>query len=320
VAYADSLLRSSDVLGKLEVEAVVRLGSPWASRVLAETLGVLGEGAPQVLVDPWAGWKDPQRVASHLVMEDPTSWCAEMASRVERSAPDGWRRSWDAADEAADDAIAAWLDDHEELTEPGVARVVAASVPMGATLFLSSSMPVRDVEWFAPKRAGWPAVLANRGANGIDGVVSTALGVAHGRGSPVVALLGDVAFLHDLTALTRLGGLREVRDVKCTVVVVDNGGGGIFSFLPQAETLAEGVFEPLFGTPHRMDLCRIAGAFGLESTSVGTRKDLEDELARPPEEGVKVVHVSVPDRSENVRLHEELYTAVTLAAGKALSA
>ena len=128
----------------------------------------------------------------------------------------------------------------------------------GATLVVSASMPIRDLEWYAGAQPRPPRVLANRGANGIDGVVSTALGVAaSGRGPGVrtVALLGDLTFLHDVS------GLVNLPDVPCTFVVLDNGGGGIFSFLPQAAALDAPVFEQLFGTPPTSDVGAVGARF-----------------------------------------------------------
>src|SRR5207245_5640379 len=131
-------------------------------------------------------------------------------------------------------------------TEPGIARALVDCMPEESTLVVSSSMPVRDVEWFARPRRG-VRVLANRGANGIDGVVSTVLGAAASRPeTPTAGLLGDLALLHDAGGL--LGA--AVRGLNCVMVVVDNDGGGIFSFLPQAAALPDDEFERLFATPH----------------------------------------------------------------------
>jgi 2-succinyl-5-enolpyruvyl-6-hydroxy-3-cyclohexene-1-carboxylate synthase len=150
-------------------------------------------------------------------------------------------------------------------------------------------------------------VMANRGANGIDGVVSTALGVAS-AGAPhrTLALLGDLTFLHDVS------GLVNVPDVPCTFVVVDNDGGGIFSFLPQATTLRAAVFEPLFGTPPTSDVGAVARGFGLPVEEVTKLSELEPALASAPT-GPALVRVRMPSRAQNVAVHEAINQAVRLA-------
>jgi len=148
-----------------------------------------------------------------------------------------------------------------------------------------------------------PKTMANRGVNGIDGVVSSALGVA-ASGRRTFALLGDLAFLHDVS------GLVNLRDDPCTFVVVDNGGGGIFSFLPQADALASEQFEMLFGTPPTTDVSRVADGFGLPVTDVATVAELNGALLQDPP---AMVRVRVPGRAENVTLHNALNQAVRLA-------
>jgi 2-succinyl-5-enolpyruvyl-6-hydroxy-3-cyclohexene-1-carboxylate synthase len=162
-------------------------------------------------------------------------------------------------------------------------------------------MPVRDLEWF-----GGPTAVAhsNRGANGIDGVMSTALGVA-ARGHATIALVGDLAFVHDANALW---GITD-RGVDLRVVVVDNDGGGIFSFLPQAEDPGGVMFERLFGTPHGADVMSLAGAFGVAAEVVHSVADLEAALALP---GPRVIRVP-SDRVRNVEVHRRLHEAAAAA-------
>ena len=195
-------------------------------------------------------------------------------------------------------AIDAALGESSGLTEPGVARDVMAALPEGSSLVLSSSMPVRDVEWFAAPRAGVD-VYSNRGANGIDGVVSTAVGVALATRRPTTVLIGDVAVLHDTNGML----MASSRDIDLTIVVVDNDGGGIFSFLPQATSLPPDTFERLFGTPHGVDLIALAAVHGIpEVTSLGEGS------------GVRMVRVPT-DRSANVAEHDRINRAVVEALG-----
>jgi 2-succinyl-5-enolpyruvyl-6-hydroxy-3-cyclohexene-1-carboxylate synthase len=157
------------------------------------------------------------------------------------------------------------------------------------------------VEWF-----GGPVVdvHANRGANGIDGVMSTALGRAL-DGRTVFVLLGDIAFVHDSNALVALTD----RDADLRIVVVDNDGGGIFSFLPQATALSGERFEQLFGTPHRTDVVALAAAHGLDAATVASVEAFHERLALP---GPSLTRI-VTDRTENVRVHAELEAAVAAA-------
>jgi 2-succinyl-5-enolpyruvyl-6-hydroxy-3-cyclohexene-1-carboxylate synthase len=246
------------------------------------------------LVDPARRWRDPERAASVVVD----------AVAPGKAAPAEWLQEWAGAEAAAQHAIDAVLARHPEPTEPGIARRLLDEVPGGAHVVVSSSMPVRDLEWYGRPRSG-VAVHANRGANGIDGVLSTALGVAAaGDGSPTFALVGDLAFVHDVGALA-LAARRP--DLPCTFVVVDNDGGGIFSFLAQASALPGDRFEALFGTPHGLDLTAVATGFGLPVTS------LDDALAHPPRRPT-VVHMRT-DRAANVAVHDELHAAVARAVG-----
>jgi 2-succinyl-5-enolpyruvyl-6-hydroxy-3-cyclohexene-1-carboxylate synthase len=159
-------------------------------------------------------------------------------------------------------------------------------------------------------------VLANRGANGIDGVVSTALGVAAGSppGRATVALVGDLAFLHDVSSLVRPGE----DTAPCTVVVADNGGGGIFSFLPQATALDDVTFETLFGTPQLPDVADVAAGFGVPVDDVGDAAGLHEALARRVGEGLSVIRVRLPSREDNLALHRQLEGDVATAVDAVL--
>jgi 2-succinyl-5-enolpyruvyl-6-hydroxy-3-cyclohexene-1-carboxylate synthase len=215
-----------------------------------------------------------------------------------------WLRSWQAREERAQAAIEGVLGD--DLSEPQVARAIYRhAAETGATLVASASMPIRDLEWFAAPSASPPRVLANRGVNGIDGVVSTALGIAASdAGGRTLALLGDLAFLHDVS------GLVNLPELQCTFVVVDNGGGGIFSFLPQARSVDAVLFERLFGTPPTSDLSAVGRGFGLPVHDVTSLSQLEPALAGA---APALVRVMVPGRDENVATHDAINEAVRLA-------
>lgn len=300
VRHADPLLR----VGVPEApEVVLRLGAPPASKVLGAWMA---SGALVVHVGHGA---DPARVARASIAGD--AWAvAEALDGLGDEAdapPVGWVDGWIDRDVAADSAIGEALAADGACTEPGTARDLLAALPAGSHLVVSSSMPIRDLEWFALPRRD-VTVHSNRGVNGIDGVVSTAVGVALASGAPTACLLGDVAFLHDSNALLGL----VARGVDLAIVVIDNDGGGIFSFLPQATALAADRFEQLFGTPHGVRPEALAAVHGIAATVVDRAADLPAALGGA---GVRLVVVRT-DRAANVALHDRLGEAVAAAVAR----
>lgn len=317
VASADLLLRVPEIANGWVPDLVVRAGSPWASKVLSQWLASLPAEVPQILCDPWARWRDPERTASHTFAATGSDLLEAVVSQsgVPGASQPAWGARWMRAEQAAQSALGSLLGPggELELSEPAVARALAEGAPAGGRLVVSSSMPIRDVEWFGPSSQG-PEVLANRGANGIDGVLSTAIGVAVGDPRPIVALLGDLAFLYDAGSLLWAAD----RDLSLTIVVVDNAGGGIFSFLPQARALPASRFERYWGTPHGVDIADVARAYGVEASYVETRADLQRLIAGAGKPGLSVAVVRT-DRAVNVEHHERLNTAVATAVADALS-
>jgi 2-succinyl-5-enolpyruvyl-6-hydroxy-3-cyclohexene-1-carboxylate synthase len=291
VTTFDALLRHREFADAHIPEVVVRIGRPPASRVLAEWIArascvVVQVGGPGV-VDPG------HDVAVVCAIDD--------LAGVRGATGTTWAARWRHAETRARDAIEASLAGDGQLTEPGVAHVVAASLPDGVGLVVASSMPVRDLEWF-----GGPVAIAhaNRGANGIDGVMSTALGRVL-AGTPTVALVGDIAFVHDSNALV---GLRT-RAADLRIVVVDNDGGGIFSFLPQATALPADQFETLLGTPHGTDIEALASAHRIPASTITDAGQLAEKLT---ESGPWLARVPT-NRAENVVVHNRLNAAVAAA-------
>jgi 2-succinyl-5-enolpyruvyl-6-hydroxy-3-cyclohexene-1-carboxylate synthase len=299
VGAFDALLRHERFAASHRPDVIVRLGDPPASKALAAWMTT--SGARQYAVG--TGWADPQRDADVVVRARPDDWCRGATGTA---ADPSWRREWTEADAAAQRAIDGVLAAHHEATDPYVARSVMASA--AGSLVVASSMPVRDVEWFAAPRIGL-RVHANRGANGIVGVVSWGVGVAAARPAPVTALVGDIAFLHDANALLGLASRR----LDLTIVVVDNRGGAIFSFLSQKDLLPVERFEQLFGTPHDVDLAALAVVHGLPALTVHDADGLVPALAAASSAPGTHVVVVRTDREANVALHRELAAAVARA-------
>jgi 2-succinyl-5-enolpyruvyl-6-hydroxy-3-cyclohexene-1-carboxylate synthase len=343
VAHLDALLRSARAAEVLRPEVIVRLGPPPASRVVTEWLAA--SGAEEIVV-AGRSWSDPAATATIVSRADPgdavVTWVATLdAAPALPPPPDGWLAAWQAAASAATRTLdrlftpplrgpaggpggaegavptrpppdPAERGEAGGVTEPGVARAAVAALPDGASLVVSSSMPVRDVERYAEPRTGI-RIVANRGANGIDGVVSTAVGMAAGSGGPTALLIGDIAFLHDSNGL--LGAAQRGVDLVC--VVVDNDGGGIFSFLPQATNLPQSRYELLFGTPHGLDLVAVASALGVDGRAV--TGDLGGEVRAALGKGGIHVLVVRTDRDANVVDHRRLDEAVAAAVDEALA-
>ncbi len=297
VSCFDPILRSAAFADAHRPEVVLHLGEPPASKVLGQWL-LAGE-ALHVHVHAQQRTIDPLRLVTQRIVSQPSIACRELAALVS-AVNDEWLADWKRAEQLGQRAIDAALQ-AEPLSEPGIARILS---DREARLVVSSSMPVRDVEWFG-RAESETKVYANRGANGIDGVVATAIGVAVGSGKRTVVLLGDVAFCHDQSSLTALAS----RQLPLTIVVVDNDGGGIFSFLPQAKTLLSEQFEQLFGTPHGTDIVGVARAHGLGATTAATTTEL---LAALGDAAITVVRVA-SDRRRNVVDHDRINTAVAKA-------
>lgn len=298
VCAFDSLVRHQPFAAAHVPQVVLHLGEPPASKVLGQWLQA--SGAVHVQVHAQGRTIDPLGIVTERVYGEASAVCESVLPLVGAVVDPEWRAGWLSAEAAAQQAIARELGD--ELSEPAVARALAT---VDAALVVSSSMPVRDVEWFGPSST--TVVHSNRGANGIDGVIATAVGVAIGTDAPTVLLLGDVAFCHDQSSLTALAA----RQLALTVVVVDNDGGGIFSFLPQRTALGTERFEQLFGTPHGTDVVAVARAHGLGARTV---ESVDDLLAAVGDREAVVVRVP-SNRDHNVAVHDALHAAVAAALG-----
>lgn len=293
IATAESGLRRLDgcfgtghhTIGRLEVDFVLRLGTPGPSRRMVDFLAA----APfEAVVAP--SWSDPARSADAIFEADPGGVIDGLLESTPRRDDRGWLEWWVVADRTVRAALGSELD---RLSEPGVAVAVCG---MGADrLTVASSMPIRDIEAFAFDS---PPVVANRGASGIDGFVSTALGVARGTTRPL-ALSGDLSMLHDSN------GFISDPLPPAVFVVIDNSGGGIFSFLPQA-VHAGSRFERLFATPHRRSFEHLATLHGIAHDEISTLEDLQSSVNAAWERKQTRLIVVRTDSSGNVVEHQRL--------------
>jgi 2-succinyl-5-enolpyruvyl-6-hydroxy-3-cyclohexene-1-carboxylate synthase len=311
-------------------DLVIRFGAIPTSKPL---LALLSDAAPdQLVVDGDAGYREPAILPTTFVHADAArtadaladAIAGEAASRAVETpaeasaaaARTAWLEGWLAADRAADAALRAWLagvESRGEAFEGAPFAHLGDLLPDGALLWAGSSMPVRDLDAWLPGGDRAIRPLANRGANGIDGVVSSALGAAAAGVGHVALVVGDISFLHDLNALAAA----KRHGLSATIVLVDNDGGGIFSFLPQARTDDPGAglpehYEELFGTPHGIDFGPIVEALGATYRPVGAR-GLRTALAESlVATGISVLQLRT-ERARNVELHAEAASAVAAA-------
>lgn len=294
---AAHLLRVPGFLDVHRPDLVVSAGRPGLTRQQTSLLSA----ARTHLVVSGAHPADPARTArAHLRPPSPTD------PGIPAPPPSRWLDSWLRADRAVREALDGVLDAAPEITAPGIARALTRCLPPGALLFTGPSLSIRDLDQHLPVPTGppGPTVLANRGASGIDGVVSSAIGAALAHGGPACALLGDLTLLHDQNGLL-LGPGEPVPDLA--LLVVNNNGGGIFSLLEQAAH--PGPFERVFGTPHSADLALLAEATATPYTRLTTTDRLTDALAG---KGIRLVEART-DRNRDAELRAALQSAATRA-------
>ncbi|HUW77650.1 MAG TPA: 2-succinyl-5-enolpyruvyl-6-hydroxy-3-cyclohexene-1-carboxylic-acid synthase [Candidatus Nanopelagicaceae bacterium] len=278
LAHASLFLASPAIRSELRADAVIVIGQLGLSRSL---LSYLADAPKVIAVEQKSFWSDPLRRTDIVVDSFP-----EVSDEFAKASyPDEWLASWH---RHADQTARVILSEVSPWSEANLAREFAALLPQGATCFVGSSRPIRDLEAFAVPR-GDLEVLANRGLAGIDGNISTAIGIALSRSERTYAIMGDLTFLHDSN------GLLCDPTISLTIVAVDNNGGGIFNTLPQ-----RGVehFELVFGTPHHRNLADIATAFGHSAVEVSNLDEFRAALSNPSP-GVQVIVARMPDREAN---------------------
>jgi len=296
VAHYDVLLRDEAFAERARPDLILRIGDMPTSKSLRRWLA----GTDQVVVDPDAAWNEPTRTAAMLLHADPVRTCDALAAAIEvrgADADSGWVGLWRDADEVVSSAFAEAPDGFEARAYAGIED----ALPENGLVWVSSSMPIRYAESYFPSSPKSLRFLSNRGANGIDGVVASAAGAAHATGRPTFVLIGEIALLHDV------GGLLAARraGIDLTIVCVDNGGGGIFDFLPVAEHADAATYEDHVATATEIDLAALAALADIPHRLASTPAKLASALATGP--GL----IEVPaDRAESVAFSRALTTTV----------
>ncbi|MGH7961688.1 MAG: 2-succinyl-5-enolpyruvyl-6-hydroxy-3-cyclohexene-1-carboxylic-acid synthase [Candidatus Binatia bacterium] len=313
----DAFLRDERCARDFAPEIVLRFGATPVSKLLLLYLQRYA-ACRQVLIEEGDGWHDPAASASEVVYAQPRAWCEALLIALRSasgpSRQETWRAHWQAVARQARATLHEHLLQSADFCEPRVFTELAALLPQGTTVFAGNSMPVRDLDTFFAGGRRSIRFLANRGASGIDGVVSTALGVSVVSSEPLVLVIGDLSFYHDLNGLlaARRYGLRA------TIILLHNDGGGIFSFLPQAEESQD--FEELFSTPHGLDFRPAADMYGLAYQRPTGWQEFRTAVQQAlGDDGVTLIEVRT-QRPANVELHRRLWKAVSLSVSGAAAA
>lgn len=284
ISHASVFLTSKTISEDLTPDTVVVIGRTTLSRPINS---LIARARKVIVIDPRIATVDSDRGASQKFTQLP----AVEVNPVDAEYAEKWMKYSLRAQKLVRD-ISTW-------SEQLVAREIAAAIPDGTALFISSSRPIRDIEGFALARSG-VETFANRGLAGIDGNISTALGIASQRPA-TIAVLGDLSFLHDLSGLIH----KEVINLK--IIVINNDGGGIFSTLSQRGVAG---FEEIFGTPHGLDIAAIATSMGITAKEIDTQSQLKVEISAPIQ-GLSIVVVNVPSRDTNADLLQEIYKSIS---------
>jgi len=311
ISSYDAFLRVTSLTEHLVPQLVLRFGAMPTSKSL---LLYLQHDAtcPHVIIDGQSGWNEPTQFAAEVVHVDEVAFCHTLLSTLDVSCnpPDHtWLTTWQHADQVTQQALHAAIQDFKQPFEGRIFTELAEILPEGATLYVGNSMPVRDLDTFFWGKQRSLRIVANRGANGIDGVISSALGfsTASPKSEPVILVIGDLSFYHDLNGLLAA----HLHHLNLTIVLVNNDGGGIFSFLPQS-TYSEH-FEHLFGTPTGLDFRPVVQMYGGKFQRAETWQDFHMAVDHALTlGGLHVVEVAT-QRSSNVSMHRHLWHIVEQA-------
>lgn len=297
IDHYDAILKSDVFTEKAVPDTVIRFGAQPVAKPLSLFLKKV-RPATVIAVDESPEFRDSLGIVTHHIQ---TSTEGVMQIVVEKPKTP-YTEMWTAANEA----VSMITDNYEGAAgDEGIfAKILFEHLPSGTDLVSGSSMPIRDVDTFFRKTAKDITIFANRGTNGIDGVVSTAFGIQAARKRPAWLLIGDLSFLHDVNGLI----VTRFHDTDLTIIIINNDGGGIFSYLPQAE--AGNHFEELFGTPTGLTFSHIAAMYDAQYAAIRSPEEFRKELAKEKDKPVRIIEVFT-DRKANVKAHRDLWRQIT---------
>lgn len=298
----DTFLRDDVAKEVLNPDLVLRFGAMPVSKSLLLFLKKHRQ-AQHLIVDAGAGWREPAGIASKMIYCEESAFCYGVLEQIDHRENPSWLQLWQSVNKATKRGLAS-IRDEAELSEGKLFLFLNDLMPMNSTLFVGNSMPIRDLDTFFFTNEKNITALANRGANGIDGVVSTALGVSTVSENTVL-VIGDLSFFHDMNGLLAA----KLQKQNITILLINNDGGGIFSFLPQASE--KEYFESLFGTPHGLDFSHAAKLYGAKYKNASTWDEFQQVFTQSfSEPGLKIIEVQT-ERESNLVKHRELWKFVS---------
>ncbi|MDO8716857.1 MAG: 2-succinyl-5-enolpyruvyl-6-hydroxy-3-cyclohexene-1-carboxylic-acid synthase, partial [Dehalococcoidales bacterium] len=295
----DMFIDDTKLTGSLPADAIIRFGALPVSKPLSVYME-RNVQAKHILIDAGAQWRDPAHLAGEVWHVDGAQFCNRLAAALPDKPKDTlWSRQWHDLNKSVRKAISQELENCDEMFEGKVFRELSGILPANSVLFTGNSMPIRDMDTFFPAVEHPLQFMANRGASGIDGIISTALGASAVSPDRVVLVIGDVSFYHDMNGLLAA----KAFNLNATIIVINNDGVGIFSFLPQAA--CEDVFESCFATPHGLTFRGAAGLYGLNYSLTGDWTAFRDAVRTSLTQTGSTI-IEIPgNRKHNVALHRK---------------
>ncbi|MBI5948710.1 MAG: 2-succinyl-5-enolpyruvyl-6-hydroxy-3-cyclohexene-1-carboxylic-acid synthase [Chloroflexi bacterium] len=301
----DAFLRDPKA-SRLAPDVILRFGAVPTSKPLNQFIARQA-GASHILCDLPGGWRDPDALTTRFIGGDPALVCDELTGGLPARAAGDWTREWVATGRRAATAMREAAEAIDEPFEGRVFTELQDALPAGSTIVAGNSMPVRDMDSFVASGSKSLRLVANRGANGIDGVVSSAVGAAAAGDGRVVLVIGDLSFYHDMNGLWAA----KRHGLDLTIVLVNNEGGGIFHYLPQAAHPA--VFEEWWGTPSGLDFRHAANLYGATYACSADWPAFRRALTEGAGSGLHIIEVPT-DRARNAAMHREAWDAACRAA------
>jgi 2-succinyl-5-enolpyruvyl-6-hydroxy-3-cyclohexene-1-carboxylate synthase len=300
ISYFDLMLLAENVHDRLKPDTILHLGEqPASKRFLQFVEKVQPEN--YLLVSNHSFRSDPAHRVTWRVVYHLEEFCDVIGPHLHTGVDKAWFQYLEDCCQALDKQITDIIASRTDMHEPGISRLLSEMIPESHLLFLSNSLPIREMDMFGDSGGARIRIAANRGVSGIDGTIASALGFATALNKPVTLLIGDLAFLHDLNSLALISS----SPVPIIIILINNGGGGIFSFLPIAEF--KEVFEPYFGTPHTFSFEHAAGLFHLDYASPQNLRELQNTYQAAAQEKKSVLIEVRTDRQDNYNFHLELY-------------